>query len=250
VNPRPATSREILIAAITELLAGVRTVAVGASSPIPAAGAMLLRARNEARGLERIRIAVLGSREHNFFTNGAFELFDCAAQGRIDAFFLGGGQIDGQANVNLVGIGDYPRTMVRWPGSFGSAFLYYVVPRVILFREEHSPRVLVDKIDFVSAPGASEGIVRNGGPYALLTGLALFGFDKERKRFRLQSVHRGVSSADVKANTGFEYDAPSFAPTTVEPDSQTLALLRGRVSEELAETYPQFAATLVAERGA
>ena len=104
---RPASSREILIATIADLLTGVRTVAVGASSPIPAAGAMLLRARNEARGRERIRIAVLGSREHNFFTNGAFELFDCAAQGRIDAFFLGGGQIDGQANINLVGIGDY-----------------------------------------------------------------------------------------------------------------------------------------------
>ena len=48
----PATPREILIATIADLLTGVRTVAVGASSPIPAAGAMLLRARNEARGLE------------------------------------------------------------------------------------------------------------------------------------------------------------------------------------------------------
>ena len=193
---------------------------------------------------------MLGSREHNFFTNGAFELFDCAAQGRIDAFFLGGGQIDGQANINLVGIGDYPRTEVRWPGSFGSAFLYYAVPRVILFREEHSRRVFVDKVDFVSAPGTSEGIVRNGGPHALLTGLALFDFDKERKRFRLRSVHRGASSAEVRANTGFDYDAPASAPTTPGPDAETLALLRGRVTEELAETYPQFAAMLRAERGA
>ena len=160
----PATSREILIATIADLLNGVRLVAVGASSPIPAAGAMLLRARNEARGRELVRIVVLGSREHNFFTNGAVELFDCAAQGRVDAFFLGGGQIDGQANINLVGIGEYPNSDVRWPGSFGSAFLYFVVPRVILFREEHSPRVFVDKVDFISAPGTSEGIMRRGGP--------------------------------------------------------------------------------------
>jgi glutaconate CoA-transferase subunit B len=136
--------------------------------------------------------------------------------------------------------------IIRWPGCFGSAFLYYAVPRVILFREEHSRRVFVDKVDFVSAPGSSEGIVRNGGPYALLTGLALFDFDKSRRRFRLRSVHRGASSADVQANTGFEYDAPTSPPTTVEPDSETLALLRGRVRQELAETYPQFAATLVA----
>ena len=246
----PASQREILIATIADLLTGVRLVAVGASSPIPAAGAMLLRARNEARGLERVRIVVLGSREHNFFTNGAVELFDCAAQGRVDAFFLGGGQIDGQGNINLVGTGDYPKNDVRWPGSFGSAFLYYVVPRVILFREEHSPRVFVDKVDFVSAPGTSEGIVRNGGPHALLTGLALFDFDKSQKRFRLRSVHRGVSAADVRANTGFDYDAPADVPTTPEPDEETLALLRGRVTGELAETYPQFAGTLAAERAA
>ncbi len=245
-----ASRREILIATIADLLTGVQLVAVGASSPIPAAGAMLLRARNEARGLERVRIVVLGSREHNFFTNGAVELFDCAAQGRVDAFFLGGGQIDGQGNINLVGTGDYPKNDVRWPGSFGSAFLYYVVPRVILFREEHSPRVFVDKVDFVSAPGTSEGIVRNGGPYALLTGLALFDFDKSQKRFRLRSVHRGVSAADVRANTGFDYEAPADVPTTPEPDAETLALLRGRVMGELAETYPQFAGTLAAERAA
>jgi glutaconate CoA-transferase subunit B len=120
VSGRGSTQRELLIVTIAGLLQGARTIAVGASSPIPAAGAMLLRAQNAMRGLPSVRIAVLGSREHNFFTNGAFELFDCAAQGRIDAFFLGGGQIDGQANVNLVGVGDYPDMRVRWPGSFGS----------------------------------------------------------------------------------------------------------------------------------
>jgi glutaconate CoA-transferase subunit B len=250
VSVASATPREILIATIADLLTGVRLVAVGASSPIPAAGAMLLRARNEARGLTQVRIVVLGSREHNFFTNGAVELFDCAAQGRVDAFFLGGGQIDGQANINLVGTGDYPQSSTRWPGSFGSAFLYYVVPRVILFREEHSPRVFVEKVDFISAPGTSEGVVRNGGPYALLTGLALFDFDKARKRFRLRSAHHGVSSTDVRANTGFDYDEPADIPTTAEPDADTLALLRGRVTRELAETYPQFAGSLAAERAA
>src|SRR3546814_10944134 len=64
--------------------------------------------------------------------------------------------IDGQGDINLVGIGDYPRSKVRFPGSFGSAYLYFVVPRVILFREEHTARVFVPKVDFISAPGASD----------------------------------------------------------------------------------------------
>jgi glutaconate CoA-transferase subunit B len=238
------STRELLIATIADLLDGVRHVAVGASSPIPAAGAMLLRARNEQSGRERVRISILGSQAHNFFTNGGVEVFDCAAQGRIDAFFLGGGQIDGQANINLVGTGAYPMNDVRWPGCFGSSFLYFLVPRVILFREEHSRRVLVEKVDYISAPGTSAGVTRRGGPYALLTDKALFSFDRGRARFALRSVHRGTSADDVRANTGFDYDTPGGAPPTTVPDAATLELLRGRVTDELSETYPQFAQTL------
>src|SRR5215469_2202873 len=195
--PAERQRRELLIATIADLLDGVRHVAVGASSPVPAAGAMLRRARNEANGKPSVRISILGSERHNFFTNGSVELFDCAAQGRVDAFFLGGGQIDGHGNINLVGTGDYPKTDVRWPGSFGSAYLYHLVPRVILFREEHSPRVLVPKVDFVSAAAHTPEVARRGGPYALLTNMALFGFERTRARFRLRSVHPDFSAADV-----------------------------------------------------
>ncbi|MFI5023770.1 MAG: CoA-transferase [Alphaproteobacteria bacterium] len=233
---------ELLIATVARLLEGCRHVAVGASSPIPGAGALLAR----AQGKGAFRVNLLGSRRHNFFTSGGVELFDCAAEGRIDAFFLGGGQIDGEANINLVGLGRYPRTHLRWPGSFGSAYLYYLVPRVILFREEHSRRTLVEKVDFVSAPGGSPSdVYRPGGPAALLTGLALFAFDKERRRFRLESIHPGHTLEEVLANTGFAFDRPEEVPTTPAPDADQLALLRGRVRRELAETYPRFVASVL-----
>ena len=48
-------------------------------------------------------------------------------QGRIDVFFLSGGQIDGDGNINLVSIGDYEHPKVRFPGSFGSS--YHVLRR-------------------------------------------------------------------------------------------------------------------------
>ncbi|MDA9427104.1 MULTISPECIES: CoA transferase [Bradyrhizobium] len=237
--------REVLICTIARLLDGVRHVAVGASSPIPAAGAMLLRAMKQAGGAVGPRISILGSVEHNFFTNGSAELFDCAGQGRIDAFFLGGGQIDGAGNVNLVGAGEYPRSSVRWPGSFGSAYLYFVVPRVILFREEHTPRVFVEKVDFISAPGVSpEGVFRSGGPIALLTGKGLFRFDKTRPGFELESVHPGHDLAEIKEATGFRFAHDAEPRHTALPDRSTLDLLRGRVFDELAETYPEFAAQM------
>lgn len=235
-------SRELLICTIARLLEGVRHVAVGASSPMPAAGAMLLRALEEKKDAPPVRISILGSVKDNFFTNGGVELFDCASQGRIDAFFLGGGQIDGRGNVNLVGIGDYPRSKVRWPGSFGAAYLYFVVPRVILFREEHTPRVFVDKVDFVSAPGTSnDEVYRPGGPTALLTSKCLFRFDAARPGFVLESVHPGHDLDSVKQSTGFDFahsDSPAQTPL---PDLPTLGLLRSRVMDELSETYPEFA---------
>ena len=241
VAPQSDAARraEIMIGAIAPMLAGLRHVAVGASSPIPGSAALLARALSDGR----LRVSLLGSREHNPFTDGGRELFDCAAQGRIDAFFLSGAQIDGQANINLVGLGDYPGGKVRFPGSFGSAYLYHLIPRVILFREEHTPRTLAPKVDFISAAGCSpEGEFRPGGPFALVTGLCVFAFDRATKQFRLQSTHPGVSAADVRAATGFDYATPESVPTTPTLDEHTLALLRGTVAGQVAETYPEFAA--------
>jgi glutaconate CoA-transferase, subunit B len=234
---------ELLIEVLAGMLEGMGHVAVGAASPIPGAAAFLARARSGGR----MRVSVLGSERHNPFTDGGVELFDCAAQDRIDAFFLGGGEIDGQANINLVGVGGYPHSRVRWPGSFGSAYLYFLVPRVILFREEHTPRVLVPRVEFISAPGTSPPKVsRPGGPYALVTGRCVFAFDRCHGRFRLHSVHPGHTVDEVLANTGFEFDLPETVVETAAPSSETLALIRGPVGAAIAETYPRFADEVLA----
>jgi glutaconate CoA-transferase subunit B len=233
-----ASTPEIMIAAIARMLAGLGHVAVGAASPIPGSAALLTRALSKGA----TRVSLLGSREHNPFTDGGKELFDCAAQGRIDAFFLSGGQIDGAGNINLVGLGPYPQSKVRFPGSFGSAYLYHLIPRVILFREEHSPRTLVEKVDFISAAGSSAPeVYRPGGPHALVTGLCVFRYERDKARFRLESAHPGVTAADVEAATGFSFEAPTDVPVTAGLDPEALALLRGRVAREVAETYPGFA---------
>ena len=149
----------------------------------------------------------------SFFTDGGRELFDCAGQGRVDVFFLSGNQIDGAANINLVHIGDYRQPRARFPGSFGSSYMYYVVPKVILFRLEHTRRTLVEKVDFVSAPGTSpNNVFRPGGPVALITNRCLFAFDRERRRFRLASVHPGHTVAEVAQHTGFDFDLPRHGP--------------------------------------
>jgi glutaconate CoA-transferase, subunit B len=224
-----ARQEELLACVIARLIADARHVAVGAASPIPATACELLRAQGKP-----IRVTRLHKRAGNPFTEGSRELFDLAGQGRIDYFFLGGAQIDGEANINLVRAEGR-----RFPGSFGSAFMYFTC-RTILFREEHSPRVLVPKVEFVSAPGWSPPeVARRGGPVALLTGKALFAWDRERRRFRLQSIHAPHTEDEVRSQTGFEYDS-SHPAATPAPSAAELDLLHSTVARRIAPDYPEF----------
>ena len=234
----------LLIDVIAGMLEGLGRVAVGASSPIPAAAAMLAR----ERGGGRPAISLLGAQAGSDMTDGGRELFDRAGQGRIDAFFLGGVQIDGGANINLIGTGPHPSADRRFPGSYGSAYLYFVVPRVILFRLEHTPRTLVERVDFVSAPGTSApGVYRPGGPYALVTGRCVFRFDAARGRFNLASLHPGHSLDEVRAATGFDFDCADDPPVTPAPSAETMALIRGPVGTALTGVYPRFAAKFLGD---
>jgi glutaconate CoA-transferase, subunit B len=237
-SERAYRTAELMIALLAREVSGLAHVVAGALSPVPAAAALLAQAMGPTRA------TILGSRRFNPFSEGGRELFDCAAEGRIDAFFLSGGQIDSEANINLLAIGERARPAVRFPGSFGSAYLYFLVPKVVLFREEHSRRTLVPRVDFVSAPGRSpQNVYRTGGPRALVTGLARFSF---ADRFRLESIHPGHDLAEIRAATGFEFDHATRPTETTPPTGEELSLIRGRVCEELAETYPGFAANLAA----
>ena len=230
---------EILINAISKNLDGLRHIAVGASSPIPGAAALLARTRSNGS----MRVSILGSEDNNFFSDGGKEIFDIAGQGRMDAFFLSGAQIDGKANVNLVAVGDYNQPKARFPGSFGSGYLYFVVPRVILFRLEHTPRTLVKEVDFISAPGFSDDdVYRPGGPYKLITDRCLFHVNKQKKCFELESVHPGHTVNEILEQTGFEFLLPdNEVPETETPDDATLKVIRGEVAREISEIYPSFA---------
>ena len=239
------SSEEFLISVIAGLLPEKGNAAVGAASPVPGSAVLLKR---EMTG-GALRASLIQGTANNPFTDGGRELFDAAGQGRIDVFFLGGVQIDGQANLNLVGTGEYPALERRFPGSFGSPYMYFTVPNVILFRPEHTRRVFVEKVDFISAPGVSPpDVQRIGGPKALVTELCLMSFDRDKGRFRLESVHPGHSVEEVRDNTGFDFDVPDKVPTTAEPSGEMLGVLRSKIGREIAGTYPEFAERVLGYR--
>ncbi len=104
--------------------------------------------------------------EYYPFPAGSSELHFMAQRGELDLFFLSGMQIDRHGNFNLHVIGDYTSPSVRMAGAYGSAMLYYMAHRVILFRPDHTSRTFVERVDFVTAPGVTPSvcIAREGRP--------------------------------------------------------------------------------------
>ena len=160
------TPEELMAVTIAREVRDFETVGVGAVSPIPAAGCILRRTTHAPH----ITLIILDSEEYYPFPAGSSELHFMAQRGELDLFFLSGIQIDRRGNFNLHVIGDYNAPTVRMAGAYGSAMLYYMAHRVILFRDQHTKRVFVEKVDFVTGAGVTpENVYREGGPAFVVT---------------------------------------------------------------------------------
>jgi glutaconate CoA-transferase, subunit B len=164
--------------------------------------------------------------------------FDRVKDWNKHVFFIGGVQVDAYGNTNLIGVGsDYRKLKFRGPGSVGTPTLSSHVGRYYIVLNSHNPRILVEKCDYVSAFGWGAGGadarsklgLPGGGPKYCVTPLCIFDFDDETRRMRLHSVHPGISLAQVKEQTGFEFVMPSSVPTTEAPTAEELDALRTRV---------------------
>ena len=204
-------------------------VGVGVNSPVPASAVLLARLMHAPNAVLRLPGAEAGAA---FL--GSKEFFDMAQRGRIDVFFHSGVQIDRRGRLNLHVLGDYEHPRRRFAGAFGSAVLYPVIPRVILFRLEHSPRTLVESVDFVTAaPGAQ-------GPDRLVTPRGVLTWDAGTGELVLAAVAPGESVESVRAATGWDLRVRHDVREVEAPTEDELGLLRGPVLEALERVYPRF----------
>jgi glutaconate CoA-transferase subunit B len=232
---------ETMIGALARQVRDGDWAACGTLSPLPAAALWLAKLTHAPRA----EVFVAGSPDWPF--EGEWQgFFDLAQAGRLNVFFLSGAQIDGQGNINLMAIGPYDRPKVRLPGGAGSAILAYVVERVVLFKTEHTARGLVAAVDTVTAPGYTPELSsrqRPGRIAGLITPKCVFNLSPPALP-HLASLHPGVSLDEVRAATGFRFEAPADLPETQALDAPTRSLLYGPVKEKLAQAYPHFAARL------
>jgi len=232
------TPEELMAVVISREVRDYETVGVGAVSPIPAAGCILA----EQLHVPHVTLIILDSEEYYPFPAGSSELHFLAQRGELDLFFLSGIQFDRRGNFNLHVIGDYNAPSVRMAGAYGSAMLYYMAHRVILFRAEHTRRIFVEQVDFVTGAGVTpENIYREGGPALLVTPKAVLAWDKAAGEWILDRVQPGSSVEDIRQNTGFDLRVSPSVHMTTPPTIRELHVLRTVVKEKLARSYPDFA---------
>ena len=231
------TPEELMAVTIAREVRDGETVGVGAVSPIPAAGCILA----EQLHVPHITLIILDCEEYYPFPAGSSELHFLAQRGELDLFFLSGIQIDRRGDFNLHVIGDYKSPTVRMAGAYGSAMLYYMAHRVILFRDQHTKRVFVEKVDFVTGAGVTpENVYREGGPALVVTPKAVLGWDKTAGGWSLDRFQPGSSIEDVRENTGFDLRVSPTVSLNQPPTTEELRVLRTVVKEKLARSYPDF----------
>jgi glutaconate CoA-transferase subunit B len=141
------------------------------------------------------------------------ELFDLSARGQLDTAFLSGVQIDGAGRINMSAIGDFRRPKVRLPGGAGSALILPTARRTILWRTQHTPRSLVERLDFCTASGNVDRLVT-----------PLCVFRREDGSFTLEARAPGVNVDDIRAATGFAFRTPATIPEIVPSPADLEAL--------------------------
>ncbi len=238
---------EMMICVAARYLEDGKTVAVGTGAPCAAAMLaqktaapnliILFEAGGVAPQLPQMPISVGDSR--TFFravmAAGMTEMMTTCSRGLVDYAFLGGAQIDKFGNINSTVVGDYHKPKVRFPGSGGANDFASFCWRTMIMTV-HSRSRFVEKCEFVTSPGFLTGAgareaagLPEGGPYKIVTDLAVMGFDEKTRAMQVESLHPGVDLDKVKAETGFELMAAPRIELTEPPTAEELRTLREEV---------------------
>jgi glutaconate CoA-transferase, subunit B len=161
------------------------------------------------------------------------EIFNYWLQpGRIDVGFLSGAQIDRFGNINTTVIGEYDEPVVRLPGSGGAPEIAASCREVIVVMR-HRQRAFVEQVDFVTSVGHGSGPLdrrllglRGAGPVRVITDLGVLEPDPDTAELALTALHHGVTTEQVRAETGWDLLVSADLMITAPPSATELETLR------------------------
>lgn len=157
----------------------------------------------------------------------------------FDFAILSAMQVDRFGNLNTVVLGEHAKPRVRGPGTVGIAALTGLARRYYIVLTRHDRSALVQKVDFLCAPGFLDGGTSRedyglppGGPKLVVTPLGVFDFEPLSKAMRVKSLHPGVTLEQVRDATGFELAVDGTPPVTAMPSDEELRVLRTHVDTQ------------------
>ena len=137
---------ELLASVVADLIGDVRHVAVGNASPIPATAALLARARGKEAIWAGPTCRCSAARSTRSGPTADASCSTAPARAGSTCSFSPAARSTAKATSTSSASATTTSPRRAFPGSFGSTYLYFVVPKVILFRTEHSRRTLVPKV--------------------------------------------------------------------------------------------------------
>jgi glutaconate CoA-transferase, subunit A len=248
----PATPDEMMVCWLARRLDNTSICSAGAVSPLAVTSYLLAKATHAPRltifmtsgGLldVALRPMLLGLGEALDTTSAAVQ---CGGedsyrwyyqQGRVTCEVVTAAQVDRRARTNNVAVTSPSGRTVRLPGQGGMADVADLHENFYLYLTRQSRLSLVESVEHVSAARAlvaAPDRVRAGlapGSVALITNLAAFVFDEARGELVPESIHPGVSVAELVEATGFELEIPAGGlPETEPPSEEMLRVLRDEV---------------------
>jgi len=151
--------------------------------------------------------------------------------GRVDLGFIGGAEVDRFGNLNTHWVEENGKK-TRLPGSGGAADIATMAKRCIIIIN-HERRRFPPKVRYITSPGFGDGGnwrkgqgLPGGGPSQVITSMGIFSFDPETHEMILISNHHGVSTDDIKNETGWPLRIAPEVRETAPPSKDELAAVR------------------------
>ncbi len=181
------------------------------------------------------------------FSAGLWSMTQCIEalhlRGKGDVEAISSGQLDANGDINISWLalpvrgedgkptGEMNPRGLRLPGGAGAPVVYGLHKKGVGYFANHSKMVFVPKVNYITGTRVyftDEERLAQGlrpGPMVIVTNLCVMQM-VERGKWKVLSLHKGVTAEDVTNNTGFEVEIPSDCPVTKPPTVQETELIK------------------------
>lgn len=181
------------------------------------------------------------------FAAGLWSMTECIEalhlRGEGDVEAVSSAQMDANADINISWLpmpirdkdgnptGEMNPRGLRLPGGAGAPVVFGLHKKSVAYFAGHSKMVFVPEVNYITGTRfylTDEERKEQGlrpGPVIVVTNLCVMQM-VERGKWKVLSLHKGVSAQDVIDNTGFEVAIPSDCPVTEPPTKQEVELIK------------------------